>query len=46
NQLTANMSETEKNEVRENYLQSTVHELNFFNMAYTSEKWQFGGERV
>lgn len=46
NQLTAHMSEAEKNEVRENYLQSTVHELNFFNMAYTSEKWQFGGERV
>ncbi|GEP85497.1 putative transcriptional activator tenA [Staphylococcus piscifermentans] len=46
NQLIAHMSEAEKNEVRENYLQSTVHELNFFNMAYTSEKWQFGGERV
>ncbi|AYU55718.1 thiaminase II [Staphylococcus debuckii] len=46
NQLTAHMSEAEKKEVRENYLQSTVHELNFFNMAYTSEKWQFGGERV
>ncbi|MCD8916169.1 thiaminase II [Staphylococcus simulans] len=46
NTLTQNMTEHEKQEVRDNYLQSTVHERNFFNMAYTSEKWEFGGTRV
>lgn len=30
--------------VERNFLESTVHERNFFNMAYTLEKWEFGVE--
>ncbi|MBI5975509.1 thiaminase II [Staphylococcus canis] len=30
--------------LKRNFLQSTVHERNFFNMAYNQEKWDFGGE--
>ncbi|ERS92514.1 thiaminase II [Staphylococcus simulans] len=44
NELTKHMTDTERQEVRENYLQSTVHERNFFNMAYTKEQWEFGGK--
>ncbi|MDA3097916.1 thiaminase II, partial [Staphylococcus pseudintermedius] len=29
----------------QNFLQSTVHERNFFNMADQLEKWEFGGEK-
>ena len=32
-------------EIKENFLQSTIHERNFFNMAYIDEKWNFGGEK-
>lgn len=44
NELTEHMTDAERQEVRENYLQSTVHERNFFNMAFTKEQWEFGGK--
>ena len=39
--LTKHCSETEK-EIKENFLQSTIHERHFFNMAYINEKWEYG----
>ncbi|MBF7025812.1 thiaminase II [Staphylococcus kloosii] len=41
--LTANISQQERDAIKESYLQSTVHEQNFFNMAYVQESWDFGG---
>lgn len=41
--LTMNSSNKEKQEIKESFLQSTIHEKNFFNMAYTNEKWNYGG---
>ena len=41
--LTKHCSETEKKEIKENFLQSTIHERHFFNMAYINEKWEYGG---
>ena len=38
--LTKHCSETEKRD--ENFLQSTIHERHFFNMAYINEKWEYG----
>mgnify|MGYP002717564031 FL=1 len=43
NELTKYCTENEKREIKEAFLQSTVHERHFFNMAYTNEKWDFGG---
>ena len=40
--LTKHCSETEKKEIKENFLQSTIHERHFFNMAYINEKWEYG----
>ncbi|MDU1728771.1 MAG: thiaminase II, partial [Staphylococcus epidermidis] len=42
--LTKHCSETEKNEIKENFLQSTIHERHFFNMAYINEKWEYRGD--
>lgn len=42
--LTEECTDKEKQEIKENFLQSTVHERHFFNMAYIDEKWDFGGE--
>ena len=39
--LTKHCSETEKKK-RKNFLQSTIHERHFFNMAYINEKWEYG----
>lgn len=44
NQLTENMSIKEKNEIKSCFLQSTVHERNFFNMSYIQEDWLYGGD--
>ncbi|EHT7969361.1 thiaminase II [Staphylococcus pseudintermedius] len=38
-------SEKVQQQLRQNFLQSTVHERNFFNMADQLEKWEFGGEK-
>ena len=43
-QLTAQMTDTEKEEVKAAFLQSTVHERNFFAMSYNQESWEFGGQ--
>ncbi|ARJ27027.1 thiaminase II [Staphylococcus lugdunensis] len=42
-QLTENSSDVEKQQIKESFLQSTIHERHFFNMAYTNEQWDFGG---
>lgn len=42
--LTEECTERQKQEIKENFLQSTVHERQFFNMAYTDEKWNFEGD--
>jgi len=42
-QLTENSSDVEKQQIKESFLQSTIHERHFFNMAYTNEQWNFGG---
>ena len=43
NELTEHCTEQEKREIKEAFLQSTVHERHFFNMAYIDEEWDFGG---
>lgn len=43
--LTQQCTENEKNEIKENFLQSTLHERNFFNMAYIDEKWNYRGDK-
>lgn len=43
--LTEECTKAQKEEIKENFLQSTIHERNFFNMAYIDEKWNFGGEK-
>ena len=43
--LTENCTSEEKEEIKENFLQSTIHERNFFNMAYVDEKWNFRGDK-
>ena len=35
-----NCTEQEKKDIKESFLQSTIHERNFFNMAY-NEQWNF-----
>ena len=42
-QLTENSSDVEKQQIKESFLQSTIHERHFFNMAYINEKWEYGG---
>jgi len=42
-QFTENSSDVEKQQIKESFLQSTIHERHFFNMAYTNEQWNFGG---
>ena len=44
--LTEECTKAQKEEIKENFLQSTIHERNFFNMAYIDEKWNFGGENM
>ncbi|MCG7340023.1 thiaminase II [Staphylococcus sp. ACRSN] len=44
NKLTENLSNEEKQTIIEVYLQSTVHEKNFFAMSYNEEQWTFGGD--
>lgn len=41
--LTKHCSEKEKNEIKQCFLQSTVHERNFFNMSFNEESWSYGG---
>lgn len=36
-----NASKAEIELVERNFLESTVHERNFFNMSYIQEKWEF-----
>ena len=43
--LTVNCTEKQKAEIKENFLQSTIHERHFFNMAYIDEQWQYGGDK-
>ena len=43
--LTVNCTEKQKAEIKENFLQSTIHERHFFNMAYIDEKWQYEGDK-
>ncbi|MDU0995749.1 MAG: thiaminase II [Staphylococcus lugdunensis] len=42
-QLTENSSDVEKQQIKESFLRSTIHERHFSNMAYTNEQWNFGG---
>jgi len=44
NQLTEYCTESEKNEIKQCFLQSTIHERRFSNMAFKEETWEFGGE--
>ncbi|WP_251942642.1 thiaminase II [Staphylococcus sp. Marseille-Q5304] len=44
NKLTEHCTEDEKQEIKECFLQSTVHERNFFAMSYNEEAWSFGGD--
>lgn len=44
-ELTANCTEQEKKDIKESFLQSTIHERNFFNMAYINEQWNYGGDK-
>src|SRR5699024_965354 len=43
-QLTQNISIEEKRAIKSCFLQSTIHERNFFNMAYIQENWLYGGQ--
>ncbi|WP_436861957.1 thiaminase II [Staphylococcus caeli] len=43
NQLTEQCSDSEKNEIKQCFLQSTIHESRFFNMAFNEEAWDYGG---
>ena len=36
---------TREKDIKESFLQSTIHERNFFNMAYINEQWNFGGDK-
>ncbi len=42
--LTQNISVEEKEAIKSCFLQSTIHERNFFNMAYIQENWLYGGQ--
>ncbi|KRG09550.1 thiaminase II [Staphylococcus sp. NAM3COL9] len=41
--LTQNCTKQEKADIKDCFLQSTVHERNFFNMSFTEEEWTYGG---
>ncbi|WP_210138172.1 thiaminase II [Staphylococcus sp. GDH8C109P] len=43
-QLTQNISIEERRAIKSCFLQSTIHERNFFNMAYIQENWLYGGQ--
>lgn len=45
NDFSNHSTEKEINDVERNFLESTIHERRFFNMAYTIEKWNFGVEK-
>lgn len=36
-------SDAEREQLKRNFLESTKHERNFFNMSYHQETWDFGG---
>ena len=42
--LTQNLAVEEKEAIKSCFLQSTIHERNFFNMAYIQENWLYGGQ--
>ncbi|UDI77837.1 thiaminase II [Staphylococcus taiwanensis] len=44
-ELTQNCSNQEKEDIKESFLQSTIHERQFFNMAYIDEQWNYGGNK-
>ena len=44
NKLTEACTVDEKHEIKMCFLQSTIHERNFFNMSYIEEDWLYGGE--
>ncbi|MFQ3871929.1 thiaminase II [Staphylococcus sp. Mo2-1] len=41
--LTQNCTKQEKDDIKDCFLQSTVHERKFFNMSFTEEEWPYGG---
>lgn len=43
NQYAEQSDQKVREDFKRNFLQSTVHERHFFNMAYTQERWDFGG---
>ncbi|PHK48605.1 thiaminase II [Staphylococcus edaphicus] len=43
NKLTEFCSEQEKDDIKQCFLQSTVHERNFFDMSFHEEQWSYGG---
>ena len=44
NQCAKQATAAERQQLKRNFLESTVHERHFFKMAYTQEKWDFRGE--
>lgn len=42
NDFAAHANDKEKAILRRNFLESCVHERNFFDMSYRQEKWEFG----
>ncbi|MEB7463475.1 thiaminase II [Staphylococcus succinus] len=42
--LTRNCTNQEKNDIKDCFLQSTIHERNFFNMSVNEEFWSYGGD--
>ncbi|RIP32925.1 thiaminase II [Staphylococcus gallinarum] len=42
--LTEHVTNEEKSQIAETFLQSTIHERNFFAMSYKLEAWSFGGD--
>lgn len=42
--LTVNSSDEELSQIKDAFLQSTIHERRFFNMAYVQEEWNYGGK--
>ena len=45
-ELTKKLYRTREKDIKESFLQSTIHERNFFNMAYINEQWNFGGDKM
>ncbi|ANK39454.1 MULTISPECIES: thiaminase II [Staphylococcus] len=41
--LTQNCTKQEKADIKDCFLQSTVHERKFFNMSFIEEEWLYGG---